>query len=93
MDSIIKTPIVHFPQDIGGNYYQPMLHYVYEKEYEGPFHTRREVHLPYPAEITAEKYSNMRYADRAPADYEMGRFLTKAYKNHYNDVNSATGGV
>ena len=46
-------------QDIGGNYYQPMLHYIYEKEAEGPFHTRRDVQMPHKAEISSNKYSNM----------------------------------
>ncbi len=48
-----------FCQDFGGNYYQPMIQYIYEKEAEGPYHTKREVYLPEKAEITSDKYTNM----------------------------------
>lgn len=36
-----------------------MLHYVYEKEIDGPFHTRRDVYLPDKSEVVSDKYTNM----------------------------------
>ena len=36
-----------------------MIHYIYQKEIEGPFHERRDVYLPHRAEVVSNKYSNM----------------------------------
>ncbi len=36
-----------------------MLHYIYEKEAEGPFHERRDVQMPERAEIVSDKYNAM----------------------------------
>ena len=49
-----------FPfQEFGGNYYQPMIAYIHEKDVQGPFTERREIYMPDRAEVTSNKYSNM----------------------------------
>ncbi len=86
-----RMKIYDYNQEFGGNYYQPMIHYIYQKEAEGPFHERKDVYLPDRAEVVSNKYSNMRYDDKSPTDLDLENFLTKAYKKQIKELNSSTG--
>ena len=46
-------------QDIGSNYYQPMIKYINQKEIYGPYMEKKAVEMPERAEIGSNKYSNM----------------------------------
>ena len=46
-------------QDVGSNYYQPMIKYITDKEIFGPYHDKKSVELPAMGEVTSNKYSNM----------------------------------
>ena len=42
-------------------YFQPMIQYINKKDIYGPFMKRQDVYLPHSAEVTSDKYTNMRY--------------------------------
>ena len=46
-------------QELGGNYYQPMIEYINSKNIQGPFFDRKPVQMPQGAEVVSNKYSNM----------------------------------
>ena len=46
-------------QDIGSNYYQPMIKYINAKEVYGPYMDKGPIEMPERAEIGSNKYSNM----------------------------------
>ena len=46
-------------QDIGSNYYQPMIKYINDKEIFGPYMEKKAIEMPERAEIGSNKYSNM----------------------------------
>lgn len=46
-------------QDIGSNYYQPMIKYIHEKDIYGPFMEKKAIEMPERAEVGSNKYSNM----------------------------------
>jgi hypothetical protein len=48
-----------FFQDIGSNYYQPMIKYLNDKDMYGPYLEKKPVVMPDRAELGSNKYSNM----------------------------------
>ena len=38
-----------------------MIQYINKKDIYGPFMKRQDVYLPHSAEVTSDKYTNMRY--------------------------------
>merc|ERR1712223_192340 len=55
-----RMKVYDYNQEFGGNYYQPMIQYINKKDIYGPFMTRQDVYLPHSAEVTSDKYTNMR---------------------------------
>merc|ERR1712073_99587 len=66
---------------VGGNYYQPMIQYINKKDIYGPFMKRQDVYLPHSAEVTSDKYTNMRNLDK---------FLKGAYAKQMKELNGTT---
>ncbi|TRY80444.1 hypothetical protein TCAL_03001 [Tigriopus californicus] len=85
-----RAKIYDYNQEFGGNYYQPMIQYVVERENYGPYHERRPVQMPERAEINSNKYTQMRHEDYRNTDLELEHFLTRAYKSQIKDINSST---
>ena len=46
-------------QDLGSNYYQPMIKYINQKDIYGPYMEKKRVELPDRPEVSSNKYSNM----------------------------------
>merc|ERR1712083_1219978 len=59
-----RVRIYDYNQDIGSNYYQPMIKYINAKEVYGPYMDKGPIEMPERAEIGSNKYSNMRYNDK-----------------------------
>lgn len=79
-----------YNEEFGTNYYQPMMKYIHEREGEGPFFTRYDVHMPEKAEVVGNKYSNMRHDDVRSTELELSDFLARSYKKQINELNSST---
>jgi len=82
--------VYDYNQDVGGNYYQPMLQYLNQKETYGLFHTRQDVYLPERAEICSNKYTNLRYGDKSSASHNLDQFLENAYSKQIKELNGST---
>jgi len=82
--------VYDYNQEFGGNYYQPMIQYLNKKEVYGPFHSRASVYLPHTAEVTSDKYTNMRYSDKSSARHNLDEFLNTAYKKQIRELNGTT---
>jgi len=85
--------IYDYNQEFGGNYYQPMIEYINTKGLQGIFHERREVYMPERAEVTSDKYTNMRYNDKTSTGLDLDRFLVDAYSKQIKELNSSTAGA
>eukprot|EP00095_Tigriopus_kingsejongensis_P012556 maker-scaffold1273_size51358-snap-gene-0.6 protein:Tk12556 transcript:maker-scaffold1273_size51358-snap-gene-0.6-mRNA-1 annotation:"hypothetical protein DAPPUDRAFT_227136" len=85
-----RAKIYDYNQEFGGNYYQPMMQYIVERDHYGPFHERKTVTMPERAEVNSNKYTQMRHEDYRNTDLELEGFLTRAYKNQIKDINSST---
>jgi len=82
--------VYDYNQEFGGNYYQPMIQYLNKKDIYGPFHTRGGVYLPHSAEVTSDKYTNMRYSDKSSAKHNLDQFLQNAYTKQIRELNGTT---
>jgi len=85
-----RMKVYDYNQDFGGNYYQPMIQYINKKDTYGPFHKREDVYLPEKAEVCSDKYTNMRYADKSCASYNLNDFLVNAYSKQIKELNGST---
>merc|ERR1711881_258940 len=85
-----RVRIYDYNQDIGSNYYQPMIRYINSKEVYGPFMDKTPIEMPERAEIGSNKYSNMRYYDKSNTNMDLDDFLIKAYAKQIKELNSST---
>jgi len=85
-----RVRIYDYNQDIGSNYYQPMIKYINQKDIYGPYMDKKPVEMPERAEIGSNKYSNMRYDDKSNANLDLDDFLVKAYAKQIKELNSST---
>jgi len=85
-----RVRIYDYNQDIGSNYYQPMIKYINDKEIFGPYMEKKAIEMPERAEIGSNKYSNMRYDDKSNANLDLDDFLVKAYAKQIKELNSST---
>jgi len=85
-----RVRIYDYNQDIGSNYYQPMIKYINDKEIFGPYMEKKAIEMPERAEIGSNKYSNMRYDDKSNSDLDLDDFLVKAYAKQIKELNSST---
>merc|ERR1712211_56825 len=59
-----RVRIYDYNNDLGSNYYQPMIKYIHDKEIYGPYLKKEPVVLPERATLGSNKYTNMRYEDK-----------------------------
>jgi len=85
-----RMKIYDYNQEFGGNYYQPMIEYINTKGLQGIFHERKEVYMPERAEVTSDKYTNMRYNDKTSTGLDLDRFLVESYSKQIKELNSST---
>merc|ERR1712060_781856 len=85
-----RMKVYDYNQEFGGNYYQPMIQYLNKKDIYGPFHTRGGVYLPHSAEVSSDKYTNMRYSDKSSAKHNLDQFLQNAYTKQIRELNGTT---
>jgi len=85
-----RVRIYDYNQDIGSNYYQPMIKYIHDKEIYGPYMAKTSVVMPERAEVGSTKYTNMRYEDKSNANMDLDDFLVKAYAKQIKELNSST---
>jgi len=85
-----RVRIYDYNQDIGSNYYQPMIQYINSKEVYGPYMDKGPIEMPDRAEIGSNKYSNMRYNDKSDTNMDLDDFLVKAYAKQIKELNSST---
>merc|ERR1711944_206307 len=85
-----RMKVYDYNQEFGGNYYQPMTQYINKKEVYGPFMKRQDVYLPHSAEVTSDKYTNMRYQDKSSAKHNLDEFLKGAYAKQMKELNGTT---
>ena len=57
--SNVSKCIQLYSQDLGSNYYQPMIKYINQKDIYGPFMEKKRVEMPDRPEVSSNKYSNM----------------------------------
>jgi len=88
-----RMKVYDYNQEFGGNYYQPMIQYINKKEVYGPFMKRQDVYLPHSAEVTSDKYTNMRYQDKSSAKHNLDEFLKGAYAKQMKELNGTTAKV
>merc|ERR1719225_2136342 len=67
-----------------------MIQYINKKEVYGPFMKRQDVYLPHSAEVTSDKYTNMRYQDKSSAKHNLDEFLKGAYAKQMKELNGTT---
>merc|ERR1711893_406065 len=85
-----RVRIYDYNQDIGSNYYQPMIKYIHDKEIYGPYLQKRTVELPERATLGSNKYTNMGYEDKSNANMDLDDFLVRAYAKQIKELNSST---
>merc|ERR1712045_924410 len=88
-----RMKVYDYNQEFGGNYYQPMIQYINKKDIYGPFMKRQDVYLPHSAEVTSDKYTNMRYQDKSSAKHNLDEFLKGAYAKQMKELNGTTAKV
>jgi len=81
----VKT--YEYNQEFGGNYYQPMMEFLNEKDKAGQFYMRPEekIYLPDPAECGSDKYSNARLESKPVSLTDLDSFLVKAYSRQMKE--------
>merc|ERR1711874_693072 len=84
-----RMKVYDYNQEFGDNYYQPMIQYINKKEAYGPFMKRQDVYLPHSAEVTSDKYTNMRYQDKSSAKHNLDDFLQNAYSKQIKNIVSS----
>lgn len=82
--------VYDYNQELGGNYYQPMIAYINSKSIQGPFFEKKPVEMPQSAEVVSNKYSNMRYDDKSPLNVDIDSFLVQSYAKQIKELNSST---
>jgi len=85
-----RMKVYDYNQEFGGNYYQPMIQYLNHKDTYGPFYKKTEVYLPHTAEVSSNKYTNMRYQDKSSAKHNLDDFLVNAYAKQIKELNGTT---
>lgn len=85
-----RMKVYDYNQELGGNYYQPMIEYIHTKNLQGPFFEKKPVHMPVSAEVVSNKYSNMRYNDKTPMNVDIDNFLVQSYAKQIKELNSST---
>jgi len=85
-----RVRIYDYNNDLGSNYYQPMIKYINQKDIYGPYMEKKRVELPDRPEVSSNKHSNMRYDDKADANLDLDDFLVKAYAKQIKELNSST---
>merc|ERR1712105_120503 len=85
-----RMKVYDYNQEFGGNYYQPMIQYINKKEVYGPCVSRTDVYLPHSAEVTSDKYTNIRYQDKSSAKHNLDEFLKGAYAKQMKELNGTT---
>merc|ERR1712241_1274739 len=85
-----RMKVYDYNLEFGGNYYQPMIQYINKKDIYGPFMKRQDVYLPHAAEVTSDKYTNMRYQDKSSAKHNLDEFLKGAYAKQMKELNGTT---
>jgi len=88
-----RMKVYDYNQEFGGNYYQPMIQYINKKDIYGPFMKRQDVYLPHSAEVTSDKFTNMRYQDKSSAKHNLDDFLKSAYAKQMKELNGTTAKV
>ena len=68
-----------------------MIQYINKKDIYGPFMKRQDVYLPHAAEVTSDKFTNMRYQDKSSAKHNLDEFLKSAYAKQMKELNGTTG--
>merc|ERR1711999_5883 len=81
-----RMKVYDYNQEFGGNYYQPMIEYINTKGLQGIFHERKEVYMPERAEVTSDKYTNMRYNDKTSTGLDLDRFLVESYSKQIKEL-------
>lgn len=82
--------VYDYNQELGSNYYQPMIEYICSKNRQGPYFQKSSVVLPESPEVTSSKYTQMRYSDQSPMNVDIDNFLVQSYAKHIKEVNSST---
>eukprot|EP00090_Calanus_glacialis_P009452 TRINITY_DN17825_c0_g1_i1.p1 TRINITY_DN17825_c0_g1~~TRINITY_DN17825_c0_g1_i1.p1 ORF type:complete len:238 (+),score=51.04 TRINITY_DN17825_c0_g1_i1:49-714(+) len=79
-----------YNQQVGGDYYKPMIEYVNAKDRQGVFFERptERIHLPDPAESYMKRHDVS--DDGISGVYNMDKFLVKAYSQQTREVNGGT---
>jgi len=85
-----RVRIYDYNNDLGSNYYQPMIKYINQKDIYGPYMEKKRVEMPDRPEVSSNKYTNMRYDDKADANMDLDDFLVKAYAKQIKELNSST---
>jgi hypothetical protein len=85
-----RMKVYDYNQELGGNYYQPMIAYINSKTIQGPFFEKKPVEMPQSAEVVSNKYSNMRYDDKSPLNVDIDSFLVQSYAKQIKELNSST---
>ena len=68
-----------------------MIQYINKKDIYGPFMKRQDVYLPHSAEVTSDKYTNMRYQVTVIMMMMIGA-RNKSSRRFYNHRRSRGGG-
>merc|ERR1739848_709447 len=87
-----RMKIYDYNQEFGGNYYQPMIQYLNDKEIQGVYFDKRKerIHLPDAAEVCSDKYNNARMSDVQAGVADLDSFLVKAYAKQIKEINTST---
>eukprot|EP00090_Calanus_glacialis_P022402 TRINITY_DN3456_c0_g1_i7.p1 TRINITY_DN3456_c0_g1~~TRINITY_DN3456_c0_g1_i7.p1 ORF type:complete len:223 (-),score=78.21 TRINITY_DN3456_c0_g1_i7:71-739(-) len=82
--------IYSYNQELGGNYYQPMIDYVEAKDRQGVFFEKpsERIHLPLPSEQCMKKHEPSK--DYVSGVYSLDRCLVKAYSQQTKEMNGST---
>jgi len=83
-----RMKIYDYNQEFGGNYYQPMIQYLNDKEIQGVYFDKRKerIHLPDAAEVCSDK----RMSDVQAGVADLDSFLVKAYAKQIKEINTST---
>lgn len=87
-----RVKVYDYNQDFGGNYYQPMIHYINQKENQGNYFSKpKDIYLPVSAEVGSDKFNNARKCEQSGDDLD--HYLVKAYANQIKERNKETANV
>lgn len=87
-----RVRVYDYNKSFGGNYYQPMIRYLNQKERQGDYFCKpKDIYLPVSAELGSDKFNNARENGEYRDDLE--RYLVKAYANQIKEGNQETAKV